>query len=206
MPIIYYTYYTPVSSSVTAVSNQEHRLGRQLLAAGLNNLFGLSVPKDLPPDFVQLKPGGKPFLPDHPEIFFNITHCKGLAACAFHHHPIGIDAELPGYFPEILIRRALAEPEQQILQVRGRTPALRQEWFYRLWTLKEAYVKCSGTGVDTDLTAFSFTFTQQKSGAPKILCSDSSVQVFQHQLNRGQVLSICCKPPVDRFSWVELPL
>ena len=40
----------------------------------------------------------------------------------------------------------------------GTSPESRAEWFFRFWTLKEAFVKRSGIGVDTSLHAFSFDF------------------------------------------------
>lgn len=191
MPVIYYAYYSPDSDRIPDISRQEHLLGRSLLAEGLHSLYHIP---DLPdPGHIELgtDSNGKPFLPGRPDIFFNITHCSGLAACVFDLQPVGIDAELPGYFPEILIDRALSESEKGFLQETGTTPALRQEWFYRLWTLKEAYVKKSGCGVDTDLTKFSFSFSGD-SGQLSVNCTDPLVSCFQEKLSGGQILSVCC--------------
>lgn len=192
MPVIYYSYYTPVSRSITAVSAQEHALGRKLLLLGLQDLYRLEPPMEGDVPLLDAGPGGKPVLAGHPDICFNISHCDGLAACAFHDRPIGVDAELPGYFPEILIRRALSEQEKGFLQAAGDTPARRQEWFYRLWTLKEAYVKKSGIGVDTDLTSFSFSFSNTgDTKDPHAVCSDPGVSCYQVKLAHGQILSLC---------------
>ena len=190
MPVIYYGYYSPESNRIADISAQEHLLGRRLLSLGLEELYRIIIPGSRISDVLKTDENGKPFLPEHPDLFFNITHCNGLAACAFDTFPIGIDAELPGYFPEILISRALSEPEKSFLQEAGSTMALRQEWFYRLWTLKEAYVKKSGCGVDTDLTEFSFFF--DRSSLPlRITCTDPHVSCFQEKLSGGQILSLC---------------
>lgn len=190
MPTIYYSYYTPYSDSVSLIRKQEHTLGRELLTQGIQELFHLPLTRDEIDSVLKYDANGKPYLPDHPEICFNITHCSQLVACAFHDSPIGIDAENPGYFPEVLINRALSEKEKCFLQSRSASISEREEWFYRLWTLKEAYVKKSGIGVDTDLTGFSFSFTNNGDHF-SVICSDSSVSCYQTQLSHGQILSVC---------------
>lgn len=195
MPTIYYAYYTPVSDSLSDVSRQEHNLGHALLIRGLQELFRLSFSQEELEYAIKTDINGKPYLPDHPAIYFNITHCDQLAACVFHDHPVGIDAELPGYYPKILVDRALSESEKDLLQSHSKDLSENREWFYRLWTLKEAYVKNYGIGVDTNLTDFSFTFSNV-GDAFSITCSDPDVLCYQTNLNYGHILSVCYKGPV----------
>lgn len=190
MPFIYYTTYQPISKSLSEVRLQEHTLGRELLAEGLCSLYRIPASPKALPGMLGITDNGKPWLRDYPQIHFNITHCEKLVACAFHDLPVGVDAELPGYFAKILIRRALSEQEKSFLRYVGKTPELEQEWFYRFWTLKEAYVKKTGTGVDTDLTGFSFTFCGNQEPF-EIHCSDPSVSCRQKKLPGGQILSLC---------------
>lgn len=192
MPTVYYTYYTPISQAPSDIAKQEHTLGLKLLSAGLENLFHISVPCTESDSVLKHDIHGKPYLPEHPEIHFNITHCDQFAACAFHNKPIGIDAELPGYFPEVLINRTLSENEKCFFLSKNASSNERQEWFYRFWTLKEAYVKKSGIGVDIDLTKFSFSFRNTETDF-SITCSDSSVSCYQFKLSHGQILSLCCE-------------
>ena len=195
MSVIYYTYYDRFSGSVREISRLEHELGRALLFKGLSELYDISCAEGINDSLVSAGPDGKPFLTDHPEIFFNITHAAGLVACAFHSGQIGIDAELRGYFPEVLIGRALAESEEQLLLSYSSDESMRQECFWRLWTLKEAYVKKSGIGVDTDLKAFSFSFEDRMrydgSGLLCVRCSDPSVSCFQFGTESGHIISLC---------------
>ena len=190
MPTIYYAYYTPVSDSISAVSAQEHNLGHNLLIRGLQELFQLSFSPEGLKQVLKTDANGKPYLPDHPEICFNITHCDQLAACVFHDHPVGIDAEFPGYYPDVLIDHALSESEKNLLQSHNADLSENREWFYRLWTLKEAYVKKYGIGVDTDLTAFSFSFSGEKNSY-SVTCSDPDILCYQTKLNHGHILSVC---------------
>lgn len=194
MPVIYYSYYTPVSDSVSSVSRQEHHLGRELLMQGLQDLFQLSFTFEDLEHMLNTDTDGKPYLPDHPDIHFNITHCNHLAACAFDTHPVGIDAEFPGYYPDILINRALSEEEKYLLRSHNSNLSENREWFYRLWTLKEAYVKKIGIGVDTDLTDFSFSFSGEEN-VSSVTCSDPDILCYQTKLNHGHILSVCYEGP-----------
>ena len=190
MPYILYTVFNPEHLSVPEANRLEHRLGRKLLVRGLADFFGLSADEDQIEEMLAIPDSGKPYLKDHRNICFNITHCTGLAACAFDTKDIGADAEMPGYFPEILIKRALSPAEKQLLAERGISEDLRNEWFYRLWTLKEAYVKKSGIGVDTDLTAFGFSFSGKGAGL-RVTCTDPEVRCFQTTVPSGHILSLC---------------
>lgn len=190
MPVVYCAHYTPVSSKIPEIAAQEHLLGRDLLLKGLGDLYGVHIPVADIELNITTDTYGKPRLIRFPHIYFNISHCSGLVACAFHNVPIGVDAELPDYFPPILIQRALSESEKKLLAAKGTTLRLEQEWFYRLWTLKEAYVKKSGQGVDTDLTAFSFSF-QDINDKMQITCSDPSTMCYQSKLKQNHILSLC---------------
>ena len=195
MSVLYFSEYKPISDSVREISLQEHALGRALLFRGLRELYHLDLDPADEASLIDTDPNGKPLLKDHPDICLNITHCSGLAACAFGSSPVGVDAELQGYFPEVLIGRALADSEKDILRSCGPDSSLRQECFWRFWTLKEAYVKRSGIGVDSDLKAFSFVFDPfivPDIGVPvKVKCSDPEVSCFQLFLKSGHIVSLC---------------
>lgn len=105
---------------------------------------------------------GKPVLAGEmglPEFQFNISHTRGLvAATVAFHCKLGIDVEkidrakvdfsvAEKYFApsEIAMLRRTPEPERPL-------------WFFRLWTVKEAYLKAIGTGLGTSLDSFAVAF------------------------------------------------
>ena len=90
---------------------------------------------------------GKPFFPDHPEIFFNYSHSKTAAACVLSRNPAGIDLERQRSYQEKMARRFCCEREWDWLQ---RQEDLDKAWI-QIWTLKEAWLKYTGTGIRTDL-------------------------------------------------------
>ena len=94
-----------------------------------------------------------------PELQFNLSHTRGLVAAAISSNgTIGIDAEKidRAKFDSAVADAFFAPAEVGLLR---RVPeADRPMWFFRLWTLKEAYIKAIGTGVSMPLRSFAFAF------------------------------------------------
>lgn len=102
-----------------------------------------------PPTFVYGKEGaeGKPSLKEHPELFFNLSHCKRAVVCAVSDHPVGIDAEVLGRYSERLAQYTMNEDElAEIAAAKDKDVA-----FTRLWTMKEAAMKLTGEGIGTNV-------------------------------------------------------
>lgn len=121
----------------------------------------LSQYADIMPQHWQfsLNKWGKPAIANEgiANIGFNLTHTQGLVACGVvRTASIGIDAEWTARSIELdnLARGCLAPAE---LAYFLSTPEEKQrEVFFRLWTLKEAYIKAQGRGLSIALDSFSF--------------------------------------------------
>lgn len=106
---------------------------------------------------------GKPSLhPDHRlrRLAFNISHTHGAVACAMTlDHAIGVDIEDVARSGHLLeIADAYFAPDE--LALLRAAPAERQrELFFRLWTLKESYIKAHGDGLSLPLDQFAFTLS-----------------------------------------------
>lgn len=87
--------------------------------------------------------GGKPFFPRHPEQQFNLSHSGPYALCALSSREVGADIEVIRPRRASLPQKVLSSAEFVWFQTRGS----RWEDFYTLWTLKEARVKYTGTGL-----------------------------------------------------------
>jgi 4'-phosphopantetheinyl transferase len=104
--------------------------------------------------------GGKPIVDPAqapPGLHFSLSHTRGLAACAVGRSgALGIDAEAwcePA--PIELAERYFAPAEARLVATRA--PEERPAAFYRLWTLKEAYLKATGRGLAAALDSFAFS-------------------------------------------------
>ena len=87
---------------------------------------------------------GKPWFPERPERHFNLSHSGPYALCALGDAPVGADVEQVRPRRPFLPEKALSPEEFSWFQTLGG----RWEDFYTLWTLKEAKVKCLGSGLD----------------------------------------------------------
>jgi 4'-phosphopantetheinyl transferase len=92
---------------------------------------------------------GKPFLKDRPDIHFNISHSGAMALCALHEAPVGADIEKIRPVGAGVAKRILTAAEQQVyVQTED-----KQNLFFQIWTLKEAYIKYLGTGLGVALSS-----------------------------------------------------
>ena len=90
---------------------------------------------------------GKPFLLHHPEVHFNLSHCKNGIAVAVDFSPIGIDIE-SFRKPDLALVRKTMNPAEAEWITASTDPTIA---FTQYWTKKEAVVKLRGTGLIDDL-------------------------------------------------------
>ena len=101
---------------------------------------------------------GKPSIVGHPEIFFNLSHCKEAAICVVNDQPVGVDVEGIREYRESLVDYTMNDEE--IAQIKSaENPAAA---FIRLWTMKEATTKLIGTGISNDMKTILDTSNKYK--------------------------------------------
>lgn len=114
----------------------------RLLCDVLEDGYGITEP----PTFGYAE-GGKPFLVEHPDIHFNLSHCRLGVACALGTAPVGADIEWVRPYKDDLARYVLNDREYAIVN----DSPCPDEMFMRYWTMKESLVKLLGLGLRTDL-------------------------------------------------------
>lgn len=96
---------------------------------------------------------GKPFFPYNQGLHFSISHTKDHIAFAIDTRPVGIDIEQQRPYKPALVSRFFHSDEYAFID--SLLPEQQAEAFTRLWTLKEAAVKCTGTGISGEFDQFS---------------------------------------------------
>jgi 4'-phosphopantetheinyl transferase len=125
-------------------------LAYQLLKRGLREVYGI-----MENPVFEYNEHGKPSIVGHPEIFFNLSHCKYAAVCVLSDQPIGIDVESIREYKEGLVHYSMNDEE-----IRKIESAEHPDYaFIRLWTMKEATLKLIGTGISNDLKTVIDTHT-----------------------------------------------
>lgn len=92
---------------------------------------------------------GKPFFKKHINYDLSISHTEGLVVVAVgKKHKIGIDVEKIHKVSDKIIEKYYSKAEKKaILQTQVNTEIVET----KIWTMKEAYSKCLGTGLNRDL-------------------------------------------------------
>lgn len=80
---------------------------------------------------------GKPFLVDHPEWHFSLSHSGNFAVCAFDDSPIGVDIE----------QHRSVDTQRLAARYLDTSDPLTIAQFFSLWTRKESYLKAIGIGL-----------------------------------------------------------
>lgn len=109
---------------------------RRLLAMLLREHAGMD---SLPP--IAVDENGKPWFPDHPSVFFNLSHCDDAVMAVVAPSEVGCDIErVVSMVDEELTDVCLSETQKQQLLLSPDTCLA----FTRIWTRKEAAIKRSG--------------------------------------------------------------
>lgn len=87
---------------------------------------------------------GKPFIVNHPELHFSLSHCREAAVCVLSRRPVGIDVESIGRYRESVARYAMSDDELLLIH-QAPQPEIA---FTRLWTMKESLLKLTGEGIN----------------------------------------------------------
>ena len=163
----------------------QHEAAHMLLDAVLKKIYGV--------ENYSIKTGsrGKPYLADHPGIFFNLSHCRGLAVCGISDSEIGADCELIRPYSGNAAKNIFSASEIDFV-LQSRSPS---ESFFRIWTLKEALGKAMGTGIFSGLKEYEFCF---KNGEP--FCKSIPEKIFTQKIIRGKwIISVCSNVCQDKF-------
>lgn len=130
---------------------------------------------------------GKPSLADYPEVHFNLSHANGIAACIVSDTECGIDCEQVRTFRPNVMKRAFSAAERELVE--SSPDDERDLMFFRLWTLKEAYVKALGVGISYPLSTAEFSFE-----GGRIVTGIAGYSFRQYLLKNGRyAVSVCEK-------------
>ena len=156
-------------------------LSECLAAAGAEYTYGLTP--------LTLGEHGKPSLAARPDIHYNLSHAKGVCACMTDADECGIDCECVREHKPRVAARVFSPAELETLAALPEHE--RDMFFFRIWTLKEAFVKAVGVGISYPMNTLSFTL------APDSITSDLPGWHFaQLIINNSAIVSLCTRSPV----------
>lgn len=168
---------------------------KQSLGAGILLLNVIQRHGQTMEDLIYIE-NGKPVLEG---ICFNLSHSDDMVACAVSEKPVGIDIEKIKKLKVNISGRFFTENENKHLEEYQENEAE----FFRLWTMKESYMKYTGEGIKLALNRFEISFDDGIS-----VCRDGNrVECYIKEYNvPGYKLTVCAKENEFATDWEEVNL
>ncbi len=146
-----------IKFSLEAVQHKEqHSLAHSLLKDMLKGFYNIDYTEEMTKKTEQ----GKPYLANHPDICFNLSHSEGITACIVENQECGIDCEKVREYRPNVMKRAFSDKEQALIESAPENE--RDMLFFTLWTLKEAYIKAIGKGLSYPMSEAEFLIEDGK--------------------------------------------
>ncbi len=123
---------------------------------------------------------GKPYVKNIP-VHFSISHSGNYVVCAVSENEIGIDIEKIRDIDSRICKRFATEAEADYI-------SSNQNRIFEIWTLKEAYFKCIGTGLTSDIKNISFDISGEN-----INCSENGFKLSFTDIDKNYICSVCEK-------------
>lgn len=138
---------------------------RIALLALLREYYGIS---ELPQ--IVKAANGKPRFPAYPSIYFSLSHCKAAVMAAVADRPVGCDVEDIVTREELEDLMGVAFTDAECRQIRNSSSPVLE--LTRIWTRKEAIVKCGGEIIGEPC--------EWPSEAPNLITDDADRFVFSY--------------------------
>lgn len=110
------------------------------------------------------KEKGKPYVANtSSNVHFNLSHTDDTAILAIsQQNPIGVDIEKAERKSDISGIADNFFAEQEVSQIKQQDEGQKKAFFFRLWTLKEAFLKATGDGISIGLEKVVFNLNHDK--------------------------------------------
>ena len=129
---------------------------------------------------------GKPCFEGNP-LFFNISHSGERVVCAVGSCNVGCDTELIRERKHDIAERFFTEAECRLIEGDPEP----KEMFYRLWTLKESFMKCTGLGLKLPLDEFEIRIDEPNRISVSQGVSDSEFGFAEYSCGDGYRYACC---------------
>ena len=130
---------------------------------------------------------GKPYFTNAPQLDFSISHSGNCAAVIISDNPCGCDIELIST-PKPEIAKRFFHPDEYAAVLNN------DSLFYRMWTLKESYIKAIGKGFARPLNSFCVVPTEC---GFKTESTERGFNFYEYDIIPGYALSVCVKDNVE---------
>ncbi|MDX2345719.1 MAG: 4'-phosphopantetheinyl transferase superfamily protein [Legionella sp.] len=140
---------------------------------------------------------GKPYLSEHPNLEFNLSHSNTHALLAVGQtHPLGIDIERFSARPYIGIGQHVFSDKENA-ELKALPHALKPLMFFNVWAQKEAFIKLLGLGLSYPTTQLTVPGLSQSAHQflDPIYKNNWTLLPFMPKI--GYAAALCCHPSIQ---------
>lgn len=140
---------------------------------------------------------GKPYLKDYPDLHFNLSHSGEYVCCALSDAPVGIDVQKLTDVKDGIARRFFtAQDNFMLAERRGHE---QEKLFFRMWSIKESYVKLTGRGIGQGLSGFEIDWENCR-----IIDKDAAAFFVEQSILPGYALCVCSWKKTEKIEWQSI--
>ena len=170
------------------------------LGAGILLKVALSkIGLNLNEQTIEYRQNQKPYLLNS-SIYFNISHSQDKVMCVLADSEVGCDIEKIEDVNISVAKRYFNKQEYEIIK-NQKQQVEKKFMFFRLWTLKESFLKITGLGGKLALDSFCFFFKEE---APEVLQNVNNKKYFFKEYSVVDGYAMACACEKDDFSDVEI--
>lgn len=134
----------------------------------------------------------KPKFADFP-VYFSLSHSEERVMCIMSELQVGCDVEKNHPIDLRIARDFFFEDEFRVIEA-CTTQKEQMAMFFRLWTLKESFMKCTGLGVRLPLDSFAILLEPDGIKVNQTV-DDSKYLLFEKNLHDGYSYAWCLNLP-----------
>ncbi|MBP5427318.1 MAG: 4'-phosphopantetheinyl transferase superfamily protein [Clostridiales bacterium] len=133
---------------------------------------------------------GKPYVSNIRGCYFSISHTRNILVIAVDKLPIGVDIEKIRDVNFKIVNRFFSK--EDIKKFETVEQKERKDYFFKMWTQKESYVKCIGTGF-SGMPFSKFTINEDT-----LVCDKQCKYHFcTYNVDGGYKMSVCYSSDTD---------
>ena len=149
---------------------------------------------------------GKPYIKDHNDIFFNLSHSNEMVMCAVSSDEVGCDTEKIKDIDLKIAKRFFSESEYNLIIGNEK----KNDMFFRIWTLKESFMKATGLGMKLPMNSFTISIENSSVSVSHNL-NNKSYFFKEFDLKNGYKYAVCTlaseieNPQIVSFNELNIP-
>lgn len=145
---------------------------------------------------------GKPYLPEKPEICFNLSHSGEYVCCAIGDVQVGVDLQKKTPVKERIAERFFTAADIQKLSMCREEE--RNDLFFRMWSIKESFIKLTGEGLTRGINSFEIDW--QKGVILEEGKNEPSAYFKEQTILPSYSFCVCTREPQQNAAWKEILL